>query len=61
MCVSSKCFYTHCSLFCLLIKVTVLEQKLREKEGQLTEILLKLQETQKNVSQLQESASMYIT
>ncbi|MCJ8729468.1 hypothetical protein PDJAM_G00106730 [Pangasius djambal] len=41
-------------------KVSLLEEKLREKESQLTEILLKLQETQKNFSQLQESANQHL-
>lgn len=41
------------------MKASLLEEKLREKESQFKEIFLKLQETQKNLSQLQESASMF--
>ncbi|XP_053355641.1 synaptonemal complex protein 1 [Clarias gariepinus] len=41
-------------------KVSLLEGKLRENESQLTEALLKLQETQKNFSQLQESANQQL-
>lgn len=49
---------TH-SVQSFFLKVSLLEGKLRENESQLTEALLKLQETQKNFSQLQESASMF--
>lgn len=42
------------------IQVSLLEEKISEKESQHAEILLKLQETHKNYSQLQESASMFV-
>lgn len=45
--------------FFYYIKVSLLEEKLREKEIQHTEVLLRFQETQKNFSELQESASMF--
>ncbi|XP_047669092.1 synaptonemal complex protein 1 isoform X5 [Tachysurus fulvidraco] len=41
-------------------KVSLLEEQLREKESQHTEILLKLHETQKNFSQLQNSANEHL-
>ncbi|XP_053539668.1 synaptonemal complex protein 1 isoform X2 [Ictalurus punctatus] len=41
-------------------KASLLEEKLREKESQFKEIFLKLQETQKNLSQLQESANQHL-
>ncbi|XP_060774255.1 synaptonemal complex protein 1-like [Neoarius graeffei] len=41
-------------------KVSLLEEKLREKESQFTETLLKLQETQENFRQLQESANQHL-
>lgn len=41
------------------MKVSLLEEQLREKESQHTEILLKLHATQENFSKLQSSASMF--